>query len=170
MSAAFPETVDAWRMVTSQRHFHGSLPIAALPRLCESLADPSGQLRYELEFGRDGLGVAFLAMRVEGALSLICQRSLEAFAWPVSLSTRLGLIRNEADESALPPGYEALLAGGDGELRLSDVIEDELILALPLVPIKPGAAESEEVVYSTENAEVRAREHPFAALSSLKKQ
>ena len=170
MSAAFPETVDAWRMVTSQRHFHGSLPIAALPRLCESLADPSGQLRYELEFGRDGLGVAFLALRVEGALSLICQRTLEAFAWPVSLSTRLGLIRNEADESALPPGYEALLVGGEGELRLSDVIEDELILTLPIVPTKPGADESEEVVYSTENAEARAKDNPFSALASLKKQ
>ena len=83
---------------------------------------------------------------------------------------RLGLIRNEADESALPPGYEALLVDGEGELRLSDVIEDELILALPIVPTKPGADESEEVVYSTENAEARAKEHPFAALASLKKQ
>lgn len=170
MSAAFPETVDAWRMVASQRHFHGSLPIAALPRLCESLAEPTGQLRYELQFGRDGLGVAFLAVRVEGSLSLICQRTLETFAWPVSLSVRLGLIRKEADESALPPGYEALLVGGEGELRLADVMEDELILALPIVPSKPGADPSEEIVYSTESAEARSREHPFAALASLKKQ
>ncbi len=170
MSAAFPETVDAWRMVTSHHHFLGSLPIAALPRLCESLADPSGQLRYELEFGRDGLGVAFLALRVEGALSLICQRTLEAFAWPVSLSVHLGLIRLEADEAALPPGYEPLLVAGDGGLRLSDVIEDELILALPIVPTKPGAEEAGEIVFTTENAEARVREHPFAALVSLKKQ
>lgn len=169
MSTAFPETVDAWRMVASTRHFHGSLLIGSLPRLCESLANTDGLLRYELEFGRDGLGVAFLAMRVEGSLSLICQRSLEAFAWPVSLSVQLGLIREEADESGLPPGYEALLVN-HGELRLSDVIEDELILALPLVPTKPGFDEAEEVVYTTENAEVRAREHPFAALASIKKQ
>ena len=169
MSAAFPETVDAWRMVASTGHFHGSVLGGSLPGLCGSLAYPDGHLRYELEFGRDGLGVAFLAMRVEGALGLICQRSLEAFAWPVSLSVRLGLIREESEESGLPPGYEALLAS-DGELRLSDVIEDELILALPIVPVKAGLDESEEIVYTTENAEVRAREHPFAALASIKKQ
>ena len=59
---------------------------------------------------------------------------------------------------------------GEGELRLTDVIEDELILALPIVPTKPGAEESEEVVYSTENAEARAKDNPFSALASLKKQ
>ena len=101
---------------------------------------------------------------------MICQRTLEAFAWPVSLSVHLGLIRLEADEAALPPGYEPLLVAGDGGLRLSDVIEDELILALPIVPTKPGAEEAGEIVFTTENAEARVREHPFAALVSLQKQ
>jgi uncharacterized protein len=168
MSAAFPETVDAWRMVANLRRFHGSLPIATLPRLCQSLAHADGELRYELSFGRDALGVAFLDVRVEGALALTCQRTLDVFAWPVSLTASLGLIRQEADESALPPGYEALLVG-EGEVRLADVIEDELMLALPLVPIKSVEGESSEWAYSTENAEPPAAVNPFAVLSSIKK-
>ena len=104
------------------------------------------------------------------------QALAEAFlrdTWSVATATPgLWPVLATSDPSAdhgLPPGSEALLVG-DGELRLSDVIEDELILALPIVPTKPGADDAEEIVYSTENAEARAREHPFAALDSIKKQ
>ena len=46
-------------------------------------------------------------------------------------------IEDESEEAALPPGYEPLLIA-DGQVNLADVIEDELILALPVVPLKPG--------------------------------
>ena len=46
-------------------------------------------------------------------------------------------IEDESEEAALPQGYEPLLIA-DGQVNLADVIEDELILALPVVPLKPG--------------------------------
>ena len=74
------------------------------------------------------------------ALPLTCQRSLEVFALPVSVDARLGFIVREEDEAGLPQDYEPLLIDPAG-LRPADVIEDELILALPLVPVKPGTIE-----------------------------
>lgn len=169
MSAPFPEIVDAWRMISARRSFNGSLPVAQLSRLCDALAAPDGTIAYDIEFDRDGLGVAYLALRAQGELTLTCQRTMEPFAWPVRIDTRLGLIAREEDEAGLPPGYEPLLLES-AELRPAEVIEDELLLALPLIPVKPGLEESDQT-WSTdpEQTEEPQRPNPFAALSSLKK-
>ncbi|HSX61454.1 MAG TPA: YceD family protein [Tahibacter sp.] len=170
MSAPFPEIVDAWRMVSARRSFNGHLPVAHLPRLADALAAPDGTIAYDIEFDRDELGVAYLALRAQAELTVICQRTLEPFAMPVNVDTRLGLITREEDEAGLPPGYEPLLLES-AEIRPAEVIEDELLLALPLIPVKPGLEES-DYHWSTdpEQAEEPQRPNPFAALSSLKKE
>ena len=165
MSLALPERVDASRMVQARRTFQGKLPLASFGRLRASLAAVEGEADYDLEFGKDELGVAYLAVRVAAELPLTCQRTLEVFRQPVHVEQRLGLIGDESEEAALPPGYEPLLIP-DGAVDLADVIEDELILALPVVPLKPGAP----IDWQDEAPEEEEPEpNPFAALESLKK-
>jgi uncharacterized protein len=165
MSVALPERVDASRMVQARRTFEGKLPLASFHRLRASLASAEGEADYALEFGKDELGVAYLAVRVEAELPLTCQRSLEVFRQPVAIDQRLGLIAEESEEAALPPGYEPLLIP-DGAVDLAGVIEDELILALPVVPVKPGAP----LEWKDEASEdVESEPNPFAALEGLKK-
>lgn len=167
MSADPPEAVDAWRMVVARRVFEGRLPLAAMPRLAEALRSTEGEAAYVVEFGRDAFQVPFVALRAEAGLPLQCQRTLQDFVQPVRVEQRFGLIRDEADEAALPPGYEALLVPEDGSLRPADLVEDELILAVPLVPVAPGS-ESVERDWPVP-AEEEARASPFAALAALKK-
>lgn len=157
-------------MVTARRLFHGTLPLTAMPRLLGSVAAPTGTVSYDLEFGRDELGVAYLQVRADVPLTLICQRTLEEFVLPVHIDSRLGLITREEEEAGLPEGCEPLLVTQDG-MRLRDVIEDELILALPLIPMKPGNEDLPETVWSDEPSEVveEPRKNPFAALGVLKK-
>ena len=83
MSQALPEIVDAWRMVQSRRHFHGRLPLATLTRLAPDLAATHGDVVFDLEFGKDDLGIAFLQVRASAALPLTCQRTLEPFDLPI---------------------------------------------------------------------------------------
>ena len=80
---------------------------------------------------------------------------------------RLGLIRDEADEAGLPAEYEALLVPEDGMLRLLDLVEDELVLAVPAVPMNPesDAVDRDWPIPEQELAQAS----PFAALSLLKK-
>jgi uncharacterized protein len=87
---------------------------------------------------------------------------------PVQLVQRLGLIRDEADEAALPEGYEALLVEADGMLHPAVLVEDELILALPVVPVSPDAEAVERDFAPT--VEETAQANPFAALSGWKKE
>jgi uncharacterized protein len=167
MNNVLPESVDAWRMVQARRSFQGSLPLASLPRLRGSLAASDGAVDFDLEFGKDDLGVAHLRVRADASLPLTCQRTLEVFRLPVHVDARLGLIAQEADEAALPGGYEPLLTT-DGAVHLADVVEDELILALPVVPVKPGAEYREPAFAGAVRDAAKESGSPFAVLQNLK--
>jgi len=154
-------------MVQTRRSFQGTLPLKAMTRLRDSLAASDGAVTYDLEFGKDDIGIAQLHVRADAVLPLTCQRSLETFGLPVHVDTRLGLIAQEADEAELPSGYEPLLTA-DGQLRLADVIEDELILALPVVPLKPGATEAPGVWTEADEKHGDVQPNPFAVLQKMK--
>jgi uncharacterized protein len=162
-----PEVLDAWRMVAARRGVEGRLPLSALTRLEGSLLDTKGEVRFALDFDRDSLQVPYVELRIDAELPLVCQRSMDRFLLPVRIVQRLGLIRDEADEAALPEGYEPLLVPDDGELRTAELVEDELILAVPVVPVKPGSEAVERDWPATQVEQERA--NPFAALSALKK-
>lgn len=155
-------------MVAAQREFEGRIPLASMTRLQGGLLDGDGEARYTLAFGVDALKVSFAELRVDAELPLECQRSLRRFLLPVRLVQRLGLIRDEAEEAALPPDYEALLVPADGMLRPAELVEDELILALPVVPVSPEAETVERDFAPT--VEEVAQASPFAALAGWKKE
>jgi uncharacterized protein len=154
-------------MVAAQREFAGRIPLAAMTRLRDSLLEPEGDARYVLAFGTDALKLPYAELRIEAELPLECQSSLQRFLLPVRLEQRLGLIRDEADEAALPPDYEALLVEADGMLKPAELVEDELILALPVVPVSPNAEAVERDFAPA--AEESAQASPFAALAGLKR-
>lgn len=162
-----PEVLDAWRLVAARRGVEGRLPLSALSRLQGLLHDSDGEVRFSLDFDTDELQVPYAELKIDAELPLLCQRSLERFVLPVQIVQRLGLIRDEADEAALPPGYEPLLMPEDGMLRASELVEDELILQVPVVPVAPGS-EAVEREWSATQAEQDAV-NPFSVLSSLKK-
>ncbi|MGY3264251.1 YceD family protein [Lysobacter sp. HA35] len=162
-----PATLDAWRQVTARSGYEGRVPLASLRRLASLLESPDGHAVFSLDFDRDNFGIAYVEVRVETELPLVCQRTLERFMLPVHIDQRMGLIRDEAEESALPPGYEALLVDESGELETLALVEDELILAVPVVPVKPGS-EAVESEWGEGEREETGRPNPFAALAALK--
>lgn len=142
------------------------MPLATMQRLKSSLVDADGTVEFSIDFDRDGLLVPYAELRVQVGLPLLCQRTLQRFVLPVQIQQRLGLIRDEAEEAALPEGYEPLLLPADGMLRTLDLVEDELILAVPVVPVMPG---SEAVGQDwSPDPEEQERANPFAGLSALK--
>ena len=157
-------------MVAARRSFEGTLPLSSMLRLRDALCDGplkdgEGIVSFALEFDRDALQVPYVELRIDAALPLECQRSLQRFLHPVNMVQRLGLIRDEADEAGLPEGYEPLLMPDDGMLRPAELVEDELILAVPVVPAMPGthAMEADWPVREEE----RAQANPFSALKAL---
>lgn len=167
MSAEVPDNLDAWRMVAARRGFEGRLPLSSLERLRGSLLDAEGDVRWAIQFDTDALKLPYAELRIAAELPLQCQRTLERFEFPVELVQRLGLIRDEADEAALPEGYEPLLVPADGMLQPAQLVEDELILALPTVPVKPDT-DAIEREWGADEEELR-QASPFAVLAGFKR-
>jgi len=164
-----PESVDAWRAVTANRIYQADVPLDRFTRLLGSLADAEGRCRFRLEFGRDALGAASIDLTAEADLPLVCQRSLQRFVQPVRVEQKLGLLRSEREEKALAPETEPVLVPADGMLNLLDLVEDELILALPVVPLSPRDPEADaDNTPEPDDGDDEQRVNPFAALAALK--
>jgi uncharacterized protein len=170
VSSTLPESVDPWRMVNARRSFSGRLKLSSLQRLATSLAATDGDVDYELDFGKDEFGISGVHVRATVELPLTCQRSLATFRLPVSIDTKLGFIVSEDDEAGLPEGYEPLLLDGTGGLRPADLIEDELILAVPIVPVAPGTQEMHHEWKDERAEQPVAKPNPFAVLQQVKLQ
>ena len=109
------------------------MPIAPMRRLADSVHKPDGEVRVELSFGHDQSGRPCVRGTIEGTLELVCQRCLAGLPYRCDINVNLALVASEQGTEELQPGYEPLVVA-DTPLSLSELVEDELILALPFVP------------------------------------
>ncbi len=128
-----PLRVKASQAVSRHEAFAGSVPLAKLPRLAASLVQSEGTLQVELQATRDGEGQDWLHGEIRGRLPLTCQRGLHAFDWDCDVALSLALVESEAEEEQLLQDTESYRVEDD-ELPLRDLVEDEVLLALPMTP------------------------------------
>jgi uncharacterized protein len=109
------------------------IPVAELPGLPGELIAGIGVLHAHVQFGREqGFMVAQVALR--GQLELICQRCMGPMPLPIETSSPVLLVESEADAEAAPVEWETYLAA-EGRLSLAALAAEELLLALPVVPL-----------------------------------
>lgn len=139
MSRDYPDRVNPDRVAAQRRTFTGKLPLAAFDRLADLLDRPLADeaLSFEAAFDQDTQGQVLVDLQVSGRVPLICQRTLNRFWYPVQSQSKIGIVRDEEAALALPEDYEPLVVADD-ELMLKDLVEEEVLLALPLVPVAPG--------------------------------
>ncbi|HZZ93831.1 MAG TPA: YceD family protein [Usitatibacter sp.] len=161
-----PYLIDPERLSTKPMVLEGTFRPGELERLAESLANGDGELGYRITAGLDAQRRKVVSCIIKGFVFLTCQASLEAFRHEMSVDDRLVLVD---EESQLPPVEEEsdtedyLVA--DEPLDIRDLVEDAVLLALPMVPRKPGLQGFRE----EDGKPAGERPNPFAALASLKK-
>lgn len=152
------------------REISGEVPVAELPRMLDMLQNPEGILSYTVQGGVDKQGTHFLDVNVVGQCRLRCQRCLNGMDYPVRLDTRL-LLRDQASMEVL----DDMIAGGgveefdsilaDAHLDVLDLLEEEILLSLPIAPKHDlGACQAT----NGENA-YKEEKSPFAVLAKLKR-
>jgi uncharacterized protein len=159
-----PQSVRASSAVTQSMRFRGELPLSLLPRLGAALAASEGELQVDLEAGK-ARGLPQLSGTVSGQLSLQCRRCDAIYQWPLDLQVGLYLVSSEDEEQALPQDADPCEVQDD-QLLLREVVEDEVLLALPMLP---RCQMCETIVQSAPpparvEAPVEVRENPFASL------
>ena len=154
--------IDSLEFAREDGVLAGSVPVAGLVRLAEVLTDNAGSLDCELRGGRDGEGRPFLQLHVAGSINLCCQRCLSALPFALDVDSRLMLVAPGAewpDDELEEDGIDAIEASR--EQPVLELVEDEVLLALPISPrhedCRPSVAVENEYGPS-----------PFAALAQLK--
>ena len=169
MSQRLPEFIDPLRLAGLGRSVKGRLPLARLRRLAESLHNTDGDVSVELEFGVDEQGRPRVLGTVSARVEVLCQRCLAAMVLPLDLEVRLYLATSEAEEADVPDGCDSLIVG-DKPTLLADMVEDELILGLPLVAMHSQDECAATLAYAADADDQPGKdENPFAVLAALKK-
>jgi uncharacterized protein len=168
MSRNFPDRVRPEKVAAAHRQFAGCVSLQSMPRLADVLADPgaSDEVDFEVAFYVDQQGQVVADVAVSGQVPLICQRGLHRFGCAINSRSRLGLIGDIARADELPEDYEPLLYEGE-DVALADLVEEELLLAIPLVPVSP---ESEPVGEASEpeKKEETPTHRPFEMLGKIR--
>ena len=171
MSAATPlHYIDAPKWADREAVINQVYPLSMFTRLCEGAVSDEGEVKVQVRLCRDSQSFIVLEGGLATRLALVCQRCLEPVFVDVDTELRLWLLRHEEEADRLPSDADYLVLSEDGQLALGEALEDELMLALPLVPLHDDC-EAYQVVAKAEQDEVKAasgRENPFQALAALK--
>lgn len=175
-----PQRLDARALAEAGGSLQGELTLADLERLSADLHDPAAvdalppvawRARGEMRDGVAGAPASpWLHLQARAMLPLTCQRCLGPADTEVVVDRWFRFVADEAAAEAQDDDCEEDLLALEPRPDLLDVLEDELLMALPLVPmhdICPSDAPAPAPV--TEPEQASERPHPFAALAGLKK-
>ena len=173
MAGGPPDLVDCERLAEDGETLERLYELGQLPRLHDLLADRQGRLKAEFGFSRAPSGRSGAVIRIEAMLRLVCQRCLEGFDYPVAARSDVEFSADAQADAA--DSHGELYRSEQGLVSLRDLAEEELLLALPLVPActapgecgrapGQGAQSSAQAVAVTQGTL-----RPFAALQDLLK-
>ena len=111
----------------------GELDIGKLTRLESLLHSDAGSVRATLRFRQRGDGWLGVTLDYQAAVELICQRCLEPFRHELAESVNVVVADADSLPATVPDGFEPFELEG-GRLQPAQLIEDEVIVAIPLVP------------------------------------
>lgn len=159
--------IEPGRFAREGRHLGGSLALSALPRLA-GLVKGNGEAVYEVDGFVTSKGHNALRLKVGATVGLECQRCLERLEQSVESRRDIVFVPG-ADEFAQPDDEaetEDVIPEPD-RLDLKELIEDELLLAMPLAPHHPEGDCS--MPRLQDDGSDASRESPFAVLGRLRK-
>jgi len=128
-----PATIDGLAFARNALEVRGRLGLASMPRLAQSGCSDAA-LCFVLNGEISQRGKPVLRLSVDGSARVVCQRCIERFELPLRFEVQLELATSEAEIVAADDedDTDRILAGR--EMNLAALVEDEVLLALPMVP------------------------------------
>lgn len=151
--------IDGLQFARKAEVRQGWLNLANLPRLAEMPCSTEG-LAYQVSGAVNAEGKPCLRVGISGLLQLVCQRCLGPLPHQVVVSVELVLSENLREIEEADDDVNRVLA--TREMDVAPLIEDEVILSLPIVPRHENCAWAAV-------AEPEVRESAFGVLANWKR-
>ncbi len=172
-----PLRLDVADFAAAGRALAGRWAGVDLPRLAASQALPHDStaaevcwtVRGERRPQAGGEPEVWLELSARTLVWLTCQRCLQPLEQPLAVQTRLRFVRGQAQAEALDAEVEEDVLALTRSLDLRELVEDELLLALPLVPRHGVCPQPLPMSAVDANFDAALPDHanPFAALRAL---
>lgn len=166
-----PLTLDPVRSAQKRLDYQGVYTSEQVERVAESVVSVDSDVACDMSFAVDSQRLAVLKGTAEVQVTLLCQRCNQPFPHHVHVSYCFSPVSSDEQAEALPEMYEPVDVDEFGEIDLLAVIEDEIILALPVVPVHDSEhceVSDADMVFGKLPAEAE-KPNPFAVLASLKR-
>lgn len=164
-----PVRLDPGRSATKQLGFDGVIPQRVLSRLADISVD-DGCVEVALACDRDEQHLATLTVSISTQLELECQRCNEPYRHDVDVKVIYSPVRDDEAAEQLPSSYEPVILSEADDINLHQLIEDEILLSVPYVPMhelseckQNGDSSWGEIDDAQED-----KPNPFAVLNQLK--
>lgn len=134
MIGGLPATIDPYRLAEKGARLNGVLPVRQMRRVAEICLNESGEVGVDLLFERSEVEeVCMLRGTLTAILQVTCQRCLDQMTLHLTTRPRLILLRAGIVVDDFNDEDETLVV--DKALALSDLIEEEVLLAMPMIPM-----------------------------------
>ena len=118
------------------KHQKFVLTRADLPRLTDEAVIVNGEIEANVYGDREKDGKPFLDLDISGGMKLTCQRCLDLYDFQINYQSRFIIAKNESQLGEVGEEEEAInTILAEPELDLLNFIEEELLLALPMMPL-----------------------------------
>ncbi len=170
MSNSAQGLLDPYKMAKRHQSVQGEIALKDMVRANKLLATDDGAVEYSLKFAEDADGICVISGELSGAVTVCCQRCMQNFVQLVHGEFKLSPVVDDKATKLLANDYEPVLLA-DGKFDPNELLEDELILALPIVAMHQ---EGSLACKTTASGYVESRvqepevENPFQVLQTLK--
>lgn len=150
MLNSLPASIDPLRLADEGAHLVGHLSTRPMRRLAAAIAqggapaapetDSEGQasqVSINLQFGRSPQGVRQMQGTIKASLSVRCQRCLQEMTVDLLAEPALVLLPDKGANTATEEGDTLVVKK---PLALIELVEEELLLAMPMIPKHPEDA------------------------------
>ena len=160
------QSINPLRLAKARERIVGKIQLDSLGRLKGVLLENKGELEYSLTFDFDESSTCIVESKIDTQLILECQRCFKPVVIEIHKCSLLGVVNNKDEFEALAKEYEPLQMDED-VISIETLVEDELLLSIPISPLHlendcSGTKELDRI-----NAD--AKPQPFAVLAALKK-
>jgi uncharacterized protein len=165
-----PKQVDVRKLINKSAEITAQEPVAQLQRLASVLADDGGSVTVNLAFYIDEGRFRKIDGDINTEVSVICQRCLEPMKVSLEANVNLAVVWTEDEAKQLPRDLDPLIVGEE-PINLADIVEEELILSLPIVSYHSEDQCKGHSSFVSGDEEVVAdepKENPFSVLEQLK--
>jgi uncharacterized protein len=152
--------------LTRKADYIGVIPLAEMPRLLSLTLPQEGEVDVAFTFGHNVLNHALIKGQYATDIQVECQRCLEPMSFRIEQQFELLIDAKDEDIESFQTDS---VYTSDGYLDVFEVIEDELILALPLILMhEDTSCNTYWRPEPVEEAPVEKKDNPFAVLKTLK--